>query len=204
MSEIKQIPNGPVQGNTYIIGENDSCYIIDPGYDYQRIIQYVKSKYKYVKAILLTHGHFDHCGAVDEVASFFNCKTYMNLEDMIFIDTPNKKSELPILGMTIKLETTILSLDDFNDNNVIVLNTPGHSKGSVCFWFKKEKALFSGDTLFSVDIGRVDLPGGSMKEMTESLKLLKTLPDDLTVYPGHEEITTLDKEKKTNMYLSRV
>jgi translation elongation factor P/translation initiation factor 5A len=91
-------------------------------------------------------------------------------------------------------------LIDFNDNNVIVLNTPGHSKGSVCFWFKKEKALFSGDTLFSVDIGRVDLPGGSMKEMTESLKLLKTLPDDLTVYPGHEEITTLGKEKKTNMY----
>ena len=75
---------------------------------------------------------------------------------MIFIDTPNKKIRVTLLGMTIKLETTILSLDDFNDNNVIVLNTPGHSKGSVCFLVKKEKALFSGDTLFSVDIGRVD------------------------------------------------
>lgn len=204
MQTIKQLCNGPVQGNTYVIGQLGECYIIDPGYDYNLIIQYVESHYHKVKAILLTHGHFDHCGAVDEVAEHFCCQTYMDLQDMMFIATPDKPLSNQLFGMQLTLKTPITDIQQFHDENVLVLPTPGHSKGSVSFVFKDSKALFSGDCVFEYDIGRVDLPGGDFKEMLESLKLIATLPDDYTVYPGHEGIGNLGQMKHgLNPYLSR-
>lgn len=204
MQNIKQICNGPVQGNTYIVGNGNSCYIIDPGYDYNQIIEYTEKNYSKVKAILLTHGHFDHCGAVDQVANYFKCKTYMDLKDMVFITTPSQKALYPLFGFDLKLETPITSIDEFDDPNVIVLHTPGHSEGSVSFIFKDSNAIFTGDCLFAFDIGRTDLPGGNMNEMLESLKMLASLSDNFTVYPGHEMIGNMSKMKHgMNSWLSR-
>ena len=204
MQNIRQIPTGMIQGNCYVVGFNGVCYIIDPGDEPQKIISFVEHNYQQVKAILLTHGHFDHCGAVDEVAEHFHCKVYMDLADMIYINTPTKPADESLFGEALTLKTPIVSIDEFKDDNVLVLKTPGHSPGSVSFIFKDSNAVFTGDCLFKSDIGRIDLPGGNYQDMLKSLKLLATLPDNYRVFPGHEEIGTMQEMAHGgNPYISR-
>ncbi len=200
--KIECMPGGMIQENTYIVPVDDVCYIIDPGFGAERIIRYVDQNYQGVKAILLTHGHFDHVGAVDALVTRYQCPVYLHPDDYSFVHNVSGHGE--DLGYRTILKTPLLHPEELNDNNVIWIHTPGHSPGSGCYLFQKEKALFSGDTLFAVDIGRVDLPGGSWRMMSESLRKLKDLPDDLILYPGHEESSTVGQEKKTNQYLSKV
>ncbi len=205
MQNIKQLCNGPVQANTYIVGDATGCYIIDPGYDFNLIIDYAERHYNKVKAILLTHGHFDHCGAVDQVSEYFKCPVYMDLKDMVFISRPNKQCLYPLFGFDLLLKSEIIDISKFKDENIIILNTPGHSEGSVSFIFKDSNAIFTGDCVFAFDIGRTDLPGGNYSTMLESLKLVATLSDDYTVYPGHENSANLGRMKHgMNGYLSRL
>lgn len=204
-TDLIKIPNGIGMANTYIIRYDDkNCYVIDPSDDFKQIDRAISENYESVKAVLLTHGHFDHIGSVDRVVEKYNCPVYLNKKDEFFVRKPSGEIDPMMAAMQIVLKTEIIDTSLLDDPNIVVLNTPGHSIGSVCFVFKKEKILFSGDTLFAVDIGRTDLMSGSFEQMVESLKLLKTLNDDLTLHPGHEESSTLGHEKKYNLYLSKV
>lgn len=194
--------NSYIGVNTYLVGD-DTCYIIDPGSDGKIIAKKVQENFKGVKAILLTHAHIDHILSVDYLADLFHCPIYLHSGDLEYVNG-SYSSNYMIRDFLVEIKNPISDVLTLNDPNIRIYETPGHSKGSVCFHFLKEKLLFTGDTLFAFSIGRVDLPGGSQKEMWASLRFLKTLDDDLIVHPGHEESSSIGLEKKRNYYLSKV
>lgn len=205
MENVIKISNGMIGTNTYIIRfDETSCYVVDPADDFKRIDQEIQKQFKTIKAILLTHGHFDHIGSVDRLAEKYKCPVYLNEKDAFFVKKMPVSQYPGIAAMQIILKTAIIDTSELKDPNILVIETPGHSIGSVCYLFKKEKVLFSGDTLFAVDIGRTDIASGNHKQMIESLKLLKQLDDNLVLHPGHEESSTMGHEKKHNLYLSKV
>ena len=196
MLKVSKYVTGVVQTNVYFCYDDETraCVIIDPAANAPHIIKIIEEElHLKPEAILLTHGHFDHVGAVREIAADTGCKVYLCAEDLslppqltagklYYTDTYGEGTKLHLAG----LEMT-------------VLHTPGHTPGSVCL--RTEGALFSGDTLFAGSCGRTDLPGGSWEQMTASLKRLAAIPENLWVLPGHGETSTLDSEKKYNPYL---
>lgn len=197
--EIKRIAVGMHQANCYVVSTDDDVFIIDPGARGDRIKTYLDPQ-RSVTAILLTHGHFDHIGAVDFLAYELKCPVYIHEEDIDMITHPD--SMFPAAkNIRVDSEMTLfkeghqrIGSTDFN-----VLFTPGHTKGSVLLILGEN--LFSGDVLFLGSIGRTDLDGGSDREMKSSLRLIKTLDKKLIVHPGHGLPTTLENELKTNPYL---
>jgi len=197
--EIKRIAVGMHQANCYVVSTDDDVFIIDPGARGDRIKTYLDPQRR-VTAILLTHGHFDHIGAVDFLARDFNCPVYIHEEDVDMVTHPD--SMFPAAkNIRVDSELTLfkeghqrIGSTDFN-----VIFTPGHTKGSVLLILGEN--LFSGDVLFLGSIGRTDLDGGSDREMKASLRLIKTLDKKLIVHPGHGLPTTLENELKTNPYL---
>ena len=153
-------------------------------------------------AALLTHGHFDHIKACDDLYKMFKVPIYIHEAD---IETTKNKGWGRVFGLQavptisvplVKLKETKYKIGPFNFE---VLFTPGHSKGSVCYLF--DDCIFTGDTLFKLACGRCDLEGGNLSEMKSSLRLLKGLNPSLIVYPGHDEITNLEYEIEKNSYL---
>jgi glyoxylase-like metal-dependent hydrolase (beta-lactamase superfamily II) len=203
MLNILALALGDYQTNTYIVHNSDSkeCVIIDPGYEAEVILAKLEALALKPAAILLTHGHFDHVGAVEEIVEATGCDLWMNRLDW----------ELPISPMYSYLYP--LANSDFaevrfcKDGDAIqvagltfeVLSTPGHTAGSVCY--ACGDALFSGDTLFAGSCGRTDLPGGDWGNILQSLGRLSSLGKDLRVFPGHGESTTLAQEKRYNPYM---
>lgn len=171
--EIKRIVTGTLEENCYLLSEGDHLLVIDPGSDGSQIKEMMGDKT--LEAVLLTHSHFDHIGALREIT----------------------KRTTPIYKRS-NLEEKSYS---FGDVSFEVLFTPGHSKDSVSFYFEKENILFSGDFLFKETIGRCDLPGGNESEMKESLRKLTRFDDSTVVYPGHDESTTIGHERQHNPYL---
>ena len=198
---IKKFTIGAFETNTYLITKGDKAILVDPGLDFVSILDEVK-KYQ-VLAVLITHAHVDHidgCGYID-------APIYVGKEDIINFDDLSK-SLYSMTYMKPSYNSKNLNINGVSDNEIInidefsfkVIHTPGHTEGSVCYLYYDN--LFSGDTLFSGSIGRVDFPGGSMKKMKESLKKLKSnCSDNIVVYPGHEGKTTMKTEKKSNIYL---
>jgi len=178
--EIKTIKVGSLQTNCYIVsdGQTKEAIVIDPGDEAAKILPELKGLK--VRSIVITHGHPDHFGALDEVKDATRAQLLMHPADEWFIEPDRELKDGD------KLEVGCLKFT--------VLHTPGHSKGGICLYTKGH--LISGDTLFSAAHGRVDLPGGSMHEMALSLKRLGRLPDETIVYPGHDETTTIGLEKK--------
>jgi glyoxylase-like metal-dependent hydrolase (beta-lactamase superfamily II) len=193
--KITILSHGPLLVNTYIVGDlNQDCYVIDPGYDEQSISKMIKKYHSGVKAILLTHGHYDHIGAVNELANMYKCKVYIHPFDFVMAKNPRLNYSFGT-GRNYGIEVTVEDITNLNDENVEVIHTPGHSKGSICLYFKNDKVLFSGDTLFSDGVGRTDLYSSNINELNESLKKLMLLHDDVLVYPGHDEFTTIGSER---------
>ncbi len=191
---IHTLTLGNFQTNCYILADEGQCLLIDPGYEPERILSFLDEKGWKPTAILLTHGHFDHVGAVEAIMAATGCTLYMHQADHCQI--PIFKMLYPLTG---KLTPHFIAEGDRLPMGLTVLETPGHTPGSVCYL--ASGALFSGDTLFCRSCGRTDLPGGSGKTLHESLQKLAGLEDDLTVYPGHGESTTLAAEKRYNPYL---
>ncbi len=201
MIKIQTLTLGSYQVNCYLVWDDTqkNCIVIDPGYEPERVLSEVAHLGLTVQAVLLTHGHFDHVGAVEAIALETDCPVWMHQGDHIL--NPMVRLLFPLSG------AKNLDLRFFKEGDVLdlaglrflVLETPGHTQGGVCF--QVEDALFSGDTLFSGSCGRTDLPGSSGKRMTESLSRLAALAFDGTVYPGHGPATTLEYERKTNPYL---
>lgn len=195
MLKVYTLTLGMYQTNTYIIHDEASktCCVIDPGYQADTILDEVDALGLTVEAILLTHGHFDHVGAVKDIAAETDCRVFICPEDLRL---PHAFTAGPIYYTDTYDEGTRLHLSGLD---ISVLHTPGHTPGSVCLICGN--AMFSGDTLFAGSCGRTDLPGGNPGQLMHSLGRLAAMEADLTVYPGHGESTTLAAEKQYNPYM---
>ena len=199
--KIHTLPLGDYQTNTYIIENEGHCAIIDPGYEPETILGFLKKRSLIADAILLTHGHFDHVGAVERIVEATGCKLWMSQRDWSQKISPLTGYFYPLANCDF---TEVQFCEDGEEISAAglafkVLETPGHTYGSVCYLCGD--ALFSGDTLFAGSCGRTDLPGGDWNTILESLKRLSALSGNYAVYPGHGNSTTLSQEKLYNPYM---
>lgn len=194
MLSITTLALGAYQTNCYILhDEGDSCVVIDPGYEPERILSQVERLGLQVEAVLLTHGHFDHVGAVRDIAADTGCKVYIHEAEL---SMPPAFTAGPLYYTHSYGEGDVLSLAWLT---LKVMHTPGHTPGGVCLLV--EDHLFCGDTLFAGSCGRTDLPGGSMATLMQSLTRLRGLSDNITIHPGHGGSSTMAAEKSYNPYL---
>ncbi|HEU4944686.1 MAG TPA: MBL fold metallo-hydrolase [Solirubrobacterales bacterium] len=206
--EVRQLSVGPIAENCFILREEgaDKALVVDPGEEPDRILAEVEGAGAEVEAILITHCHFDHVGAVTPLAAATGAPVYCPeievpvLADIMSFTMPGfgpfegyEADEVVKGGEA--LELAGLTLD--------VLFTPGHSPGHVTYSVRGEDAIFSGDVLFQGSVGRVDLPGGDGPTLLRSIQsLLDSHPAETVVYPGHMGVTTLGAEQATNPFLS--
>jgi glyoxylase-like metal-dependent hydrolase (beta-lactamase superfamily II) len=199
---IQSIPVGMIGTNCYVLGDEStkSLAIIDPGDDAKDIAAMVKRSGMEVKMILLTHGHFDHVTAVPELVKLYpDVPVYIHPKDLAQAQEPNQFSNGigKIDAMRFYEDGDTVQLGNLT---IQVLSTPGHTPGSVTLLCGD--AMFSGDTLFAGSCGRTDFPGGSYKQMMESLRRLANLKGNYKVYPGHESFSDLDRERRYNSFMA--
>lgn len=189
-----------LRANTYVVFDEDkNAVVIDPSVDSNGVINYLKKNNLSLKAILLTHAHFDHVCGVKRLVDEYHVFTYIH---------PLEKSSLmdPYENCSITFEKEIIidvPTKDINDGdalnflkeNIKVLHTPYHTLGSVCFYLEDSHLLFSGDSLFKRGVGRSDLPTSSPRDMKATLLKLYSLPRETVVMPGHGNNTTIGEEK---------
>ncbi|MGZ5347353.1 MAG: MBL fold metallo-hydrolase [Solirubrobacterales bacterium] len=205
--DLRMLTVGPVQENCFVFRRDGSeaALIVDPGDEAPRILAAVEDLGAKVEAILLTHTHFDHIGAVAPVAEATGAPVWVpEIEAPVLADpmawTPpgfgpfeGYEADHTLNGGE-KLELAGFEID--------VIHTPGHSPGHVTFSIPDEQAIFSGDVLFQGSVGRVDLPGGDGPTLMESLRnLVESLPPETRVHPGHMGLTTLGAERQSNPFL---
>jgi len=187
--KIVRLIGGSLESNGYVVydREQGECFVIDPGYDGGRFLRIIEDLGLKMKGILLTHHHYDHVGGVEEIKAATGCPVYIPRADT----APYKKPVDVMLedGDTLKL----------GDEVIKVLHTPGHTKGSVCFYSEQSKLAFTGDTVFYVEVGRVDLEGGSLDEMASSARRINKLwSDETVIYPGHGESCSMEYVRQNN------
>ncbi len=208
---IKTFVVGQLQTNCYVVTDEKTleCAIIDPGAESGRIMNYIDDNKLKVKYILITHGHFDHTMAVEAVYEATGARVFIHRNDANLeglhddlkrcgVYKNNNAEKAPEEeGLGLYAEGDILKVGNLEFK---VLETPGHSRGSVSLIC--ENAIFTGDTLFKDSCGRTDLEGGSYDVLMRSLKRLYLLEGDLEVYPGHADSTTLGRERRFNYYMN--
>lgn len=204
--DVKKLSLGPLGTNCYIVNKGKDAIIFDPGSESEKIITLLKEYQLNPIAIMLTHAHFDHIGAVDHLRKYFQIDVYAHEEEANWLEDPKLNRSHRFIGEEIstKEPDRILTPGQMNLANFQfeIIHTPGHSPGSVTFIFHQQKFIISGDVLFLQGIGRTDLPGGDAKVLKKSIKnKLYQLDDHFTVLPGHGEQTTIGFEKKNNMFI---
>lgn len=206
----KQMAVGPVQANVGIIwNENKEALLIDPGAEGGRIKRKMEDLELKPLAILLTHAHFDHIGAVDFLRENYKIPVYLHEYEADWLSEPslNGSKLFPVVD-NISGKPADHLIEGEGDMKIgsfdfAVLETPGHSPGSVSFYFEKENIVFSGDALFAGSIGRTDLPGGNQKQLLESIhNRLLVLPEPTIVASGHGPATTVETEMTENPFLN--
>lgn len=206
--KIKLMVLGPVATNCYLFYNSSTkeAVIIDPADKASVIKQFIEEEGLQLKAILLTHGHFDHIGAAKELKEHYGVKIYAHkLEDDVLSN--------PLINLSAGMGRNSVSFNAdelISDNQILeliglsikVLHTPGHTVGGVCYYIESEGILFSGDALFACSIGRTDFPGGSSSQLINAIRdKLMVLPDDTKVFPGHGEQTYIKYEKSHNPFI---
>ena len=204
--ELTRVQLGEMGTNGYILIDNESgdCAFIDVGDYGERLKAFLQNKgIEKLRYILLTHGHFDHIKGVKKLKADFGGEVVIHsLDADCLYDSSKSLGDFFGLSMpSFEADKTVIEGDrlPFGNSEIEVIHTPGHTVGSVCY--KIGDMIFSGDTLFCGSIGRTDFPGGSMLQMTASLKKLSKLEGNYNVYPGHEDVTDLDTERRTNLYM---
>lgn len=187
--KIKRIVGGNLESNGFIIfqKEGGDCYIIDPGYNGEAYLKKIKELSLSIKGILLTHHHYDHVGGVEKIRNATDCSVYIHRSDLDM--------------MKIELCQGLEDGDKFylEEEEIVVIHTPGHTKGGVCFYSEKSKLAFTGDTIFNVDLGRTDLADGNQKEMEDSISnMIDQWGNDITIYPGHGDSCNMKYVRKHN------
>ena len=203
MLKIEILTLGAYQTNCYVVYDTNAreCVIIDPGYEPLTILDRLDSLELKPAAILLTHGHFDHVGAVETIVKATGCALWMRESDYTQLSNPMNDYLYPLH------DTDRIAVNFCEEGqhiraaglDFLVMETPGHTWGSVCYLC--EDAMFCGDTLFAGSCGRTDLPGGDAKTMMETLGRLYELEADYRIFPGHGESSTLGRERQTNPYM---
>ncbi|MBP3488961.1 MAG: MBL fold metallo-hydrolase [Roseburia sp.] len=204
---VEQYVVGSVQTNCYFaINENtDEVLIVDPGASAGRLAEIIEEEKLNPVAILLTHGHFDHAGGAAELAEHYGIKVYAEEHEKETLENPAinlsgwEGRELVYHADVFLRDEQEIDLAGFH---IRVFHTPGHTVGGCCYYFSYQNAVFSGDTLFAQSVGRTDFPKGSASALIRSIEeKLMPLPDETTVYTGHNEITTIGTERMYNPYL---
>lgn len=202
--KLYRIENSLLQENTYIIYENDKALIIDPGSDFNVMKQFIDENQFNEVAIYLTHGHYDHILSCQKLIEEYHAKVYTYEKEVEVLENANYNmslmfNEKVILENIIPLQETL----KYFEQPITIYHVPGHTQGHSMLEVKPLKALFTGDFIFAREIGRCDLPTGSLQQMYESLDKLSLMDPSLTIYPGHGPSTTLKEELKYNPYLNR-
>lgn len=198
---------GQVQTNCYFVGneETKELLIVDPGDMGSALIQKVKEGNWNLVAILLTHGHFDHVGGVKALVEEFDVPVYIHEEDKKTLEDPTYNVSW-MVGKEESYQASEFLKDeqelDLAGFHIRVLFTPGHTPGGCCYYFPYQDVVFTGDSLFCGSIGRTDFKGGSMSQLVRAVKdKLMVLPERTTVYPGHNDVTSIESERMYNPYL---
>lgn len=187
--KIKRLIGGNLESNGYVIydREQGECYIVDPGYNGDKFLNIVKELGLSLKGVLLTHHHYDHVGGVDKIKAITGCPVYIHRADSDMY----KKSADILLENGDKLT--------LGDEEIKVIHTPGHTRGSVCFYSEQSKLAFTGDTIFNVDLGRTDLADGSPTDMEYSIRdIIDLWSNEITIYPGHGDSCNMKYVRKYN------
>lgn len=197
------IPVGQIDTNCYLIGDEKekACAVVDPGGSPERVLSMIEKSGLEPQMILLTHGHWDHVGAIPALLERWpDLPVYAHEKELCPADEPDPHYFFPHAGKNQRTygEGDTLSLGGLT---LRVLHTPGHSGGSVVLLV--ENVMLSGDTLFAGTCGRYDLSGGDGEQMLRSLKRLGSLTGDYKVCPGHGALTTLERERQTNPYMQQ-
>jgi hydroxyacylglutathione hydrolase len=199
---------GPLQCNCSILGDETSleAIVVDPGDDIPRILSVLDKHNLTVRQIVITHAHIDHIAGAHRLKRVTGAPILYNQNDLPLVEMMDMQAGW--LGIpTPEVPPPDDTLDDGKRINIIgltgsILHTPGHTQGSVCLYLPDQSLLLAGDTLFAGSVGRTDLPGGNSRQLIASIyNRLLTLPDDVTVIPGHGPRTTIAEEKETNPFL---
>ena len=195
---IKTLPVGHLETNCYVVTDENSleCAVIDPGAESNTILGYLEDNHLKCTAVMLTHAHFDHIGALDAVLSETGARFYVNRKETGNALPGEGKGFQPPENTNFYGEGDEVKVGALTFR---VIETPGHTPGGVTLIC--EDALFTGDTLFRLSCGRTDFPGGDMNEELRSLKKIASLPGDYDVYPGHAEGSRLSIEREHNPYM---
>lgn len=204
----KQIPLGPLQTNCYILfNDQKDCLVIDPGSEGDRLVSYLQQGSFNPLAVLLTHAHFDHIGAVNPIRSKWRIPVYLHQEEQEWLGNPalNGSARHPMEPISIDGPDMLFEKEselEIGPFKLSVLHTPGHSPGGVSLYLREEDTVFSGDALFNEGIGRTDLVGGHHDTLIESIHgKLFHLPERTTVLPGHGFATSIEHEKENNPFV---
>ncbi len=199
--DLKVFPAGPLKTNNYLIFNKQSRkgFIVDFSESFGELSDFVKKEKIEIDFILLTHAHFDHIQGLQHT----NFSFYLHKKDCDLISDPDKNGS-SLFSDPMKIDKTPKLYQgriNFYNSEITVIDTPGHTPGSVSL--KLNKWLFSGDTLFCNSVGRTDIPFASQTDLMESIqKKILVLPDDIIIYPGHGPSSTLGQEKETNPFLA--
>jgi hydroxyacylglutathione hydrolase len=204
----QRVPLGPLSTNAYILtNEKKECVVFDPGGDGQKLISILNRQGLKPVAILLTHAHFDHIGAVDEVRNHYGIKVYIHELEKNWLGDSSLNGSRFFMGNEVRINEADVLLKEEGKLTVgaftfELFHTPGHSPGSVSFYHEEAEVVFAGDALFAGSIGRTDLPGGNSEQLLSSIhKKLLTLPEETIVLSGHGPETTIQAEMDDNPFL---
>ncbi|NPC93302.1 MBL fold metallo-hydrolase [Bacillus sp. WMMC1349] len=204
-----RMPLGPIQTNAYILSNDEKfCLIFDPGSEAIKLNTYIKEKNLKPLAILLTHAHFDHIGAVDKVRKEWDIPVYVHKNEENWLTDPSLNGSALLTGQNITAEKADHLLEKEEDLEIgpfklQVFLTPGHSPGSVSYYLDEENLIISGDVLFKGSIGRTDFPGGNHEVLLNSIhKKLLSLPENTLVLSGHGPETDIMTEQEENPFIN--
>lgn len=204
--EIMTLVIGMVSTNCYIIADREiqTALVVDPAGDAEVILEKLNKEHLKLEGILLTHGHFDHILAVNMLRTETGAKVYASEAEKNLLEDPKMNCSVAVqkpysvVPDVLLKDGQVLTISGFK---LKVLATPGHTSGSVCYYFEQDKVLFSGDTLFFESIGRSDLPTGNGGKLLDSIReKIFTLPDEVKIFTGHGQSTMVSYEKKNNPY----
>ncbi|PHV71652.1 MBL fold metallo-hydrolase [Sporanaerobium hydrogeniformans] len=208
---IQRVTVGMLQEHTYFFIDEKTKhgFVIDPGAEGKRLLDYIKEKGWVIEKILLTHGHFDHMGAADFLKQELHCPIVCHEEGKAYLSDPAWNMSGALGEHFICEADSYVKHGDFirleaNDKMTLrVIHAPGHTLDGIAFYCEEEGVAFVGDILFAGAIGRSDLPGGNMQRLMSAIRAqLFTLPENTVVYPGHGDTTTIGKEKETNPFFN--